>query len=171
MKFMAMPLVLLFSLSSFAGNNSRIISINEPNGEVRIVPKGDEFAEFEAQNPTCIEMQPTHVFPIPVAKSVREDVSFSKSGLSFKPASKGYCLYSFRNTFLRIGLDKGYQAHIEIYQDDNAPDTTEITCKRKLSEYDQLNCSADGNEFTYNLHVYFNMKSKEPKEIKINMID
>jgi hypothetical protein len=171
MKFLAVPMVLI-SLGAFAKENVRVIKISEPNGEVRIQPRGHEFAEFRANNPTCIEMMDTHVMPVPVAKSVRNKVSFTPSSATFNQASKGYCLYSFTNTFMSIALASGgSESAIEIYQDDNAPDVAEITCKRTLSQYNQLNCSSDGIEFSYNTHVVFNMKSKEDKEIKINMID
>lgn len=170
MKFLAISMVLV-SFGAFAKENVRVIKINEPNGEIRIKSNGHEFAEFRANNPTCLEMMETHVMPVPVAKSIRNKVSFTSSSATFEQASKGYCLYSFTNTFMSISLEKGFESAIEIYQDDNAPDVAEITCKRTLSQYNQLNCSADGVEFSYNTPIFFNMKSKKDKEIKINMID
>lgn len=127
MKFLFVILATAVSMSAIAATKATVELTSQDN---RVTFEAYEYSRVLhiAANPTCIEMTPTHVLPIPTSKSKTSKVEVTSSKITFDKKLGGYCNYKFANVGLKLRIDNNKTVGLTIYADDAAPAEIDLIC-------------------------------------------
>ncbi|WP_408096807.1 hypothetical protein ACJVC5_17360 [Peredibacter sp. HCB2-198] len=129
MKFLFVVLTTALSLSAMAGTKTTVELASENN---RVAFKAAESTRVLhiAGNPTCVEMEPTHFFPLPSLKEKISAVEVTDSKITFDKKLGGLCNYKFANVYLRLNFDNKETVGLTLFADNGAPAEIDLICSK-----------------------------------------